>query len=363
MRHGRTLSRAEPARAQVDRRLVTWLLACAATVLATLLVGGATRLTHSGLSIVEWKPVTGVLPPLDDAAWQAEFDRYRATPEFLKVNAGMTLDGFRRIYWWEYAHRLVARFNGVIFALPLIFFATRGLLPRRVWPALAAIALLGGAQGALGWFMVQSGLVDEPRVSPLRLTAHLTLAFALFAGLVWLALDLRASPRQNQPRGPILGFVLVGALFLMVVTGGLVAGLRAGQIYNTFPLMDGHLLPPLAYASQPLWRDAVANPATAQFHHRLAALGLLCLGVAFALAARGAGRAARRAVHVVLAALVAQLALGALTVVQAVPVGLGVAHQAGAMVLLGLVLWALHEVRRDAGRFPPATARVTIGSR
>lgn len=332
-------------------------------MLATLVVGGATRLTHSGLSIVEWKPVTGVLPPLNDAVWQAEFDRYRATPEFLKVNAGMTLDGFRRIYWWEYGHRLVARFNGVVFALPLIFFATRGLLPRRVWPALAAITLLGGAQGALGWFMVQSGLVDEPRVSPLRLTAHLTLAFALFAGLVSLALDLRSDTRPRGPQGRVLGSALVGGLFLMVVTGGLVAGLRAGQLYNTFPLMDGHVVPPLVYAGQSLWRDAVANPATAQFHHRLAALVLLCLGVAFALTARGAGSAARRAAHIVLAALVGQLTLGALTVVQAVPVGLGVAHQAGAMVLLGLVLWALHEVRRDAGHFPLATARVTIGAR
>jgi cytochrome c oxidase assembly protein subunit 15 len=333
-----------------DRRYVAfWLLACAATVFATLVVGGATRLTHSGLSIVEWRPVTGTLPPLSGAAWQEEFARYRETPEYLKVNAGMSLEAFKRIYWWEYAHRLVARLNGVVFLVPFAWFLFRRRLDGRLVPSLLLVFLLGGAQGALGWFMVRSGLVDDPRVSPLRLTAHLAL-------LVWMALRLlsgRGNGAGPAPRAARrLGALVVAGVFLMVLTGGLVAGLRAGLLYNTFPLMDGRLVPPLAFAGRPLLRDLVTNPATAQLDHRLGAWLLVALVPVFWFVVRlsPATPRARLAAHLVLAGLAGQVTLGAATVLLAVPVALGVAHQAGAMALLGLALWATHEL----GAGPPA---------
>lgn len=327
-----------------------WLLACAATVFATLVVGGTTRLTHSGLSIADWRPVTGVLPPLSDTDWQAEFARYRQTPEFRKVNAGISLEGFKRIYAWEYVHRLVARLNGIVFAVPLLVFAWRGWVPRALWPSLAALFLAGAAQGALGWYMVRSGLVDEPRVSPLRLTAHLTLAFAVFAGLVWLALVLRRAPGAAVARPARPVWALLAALSLMVVTGGLVAAARAGQVFNTFPLMDGHLLPPALYVGRPSWHDLIANPATLQFHHRTVAVVSLVLALAVARGASGVGAPARQAAQVLLVAVAIQIGIGALTVVHAVPVALGVAHQAGAMVVLGLALRALHAWRATVPR-------------
>lgn len=347
-----------------DRRAAgLWLLACALTVFATLVVGGATRLTRSGLSIVEWKPVTGVVPPLGEAAWQEAFARYRETPEFRKVNASMTLEGFRRIYWWEYAHRLVARLNGVVFLVPFLHGLARGWLSRSLVPRLLLLFVLGGAQGALGWLMVSSGLVDDPRVSPLRLTAHLALAFALFAGLLWTALPLLSGPRRPAgppPRGALrLGALVLGALAAMVLTGGLVAGQRAGLVYNTFPLMDGHLVPPPAWAGRPLWRDVLTNAATLQLHHRLGAWLAAALVAAFWLAVlrSGVGARARLAAHVLLAGLVGQVALGGATVVLAVPVVLGVAHQAGAMVLFGLALWAVHEAGEPGSAGQPSGSK------
>jgi cytochrome c oxidase assembly protein subunit 15 len=339
------------------RQIALWLFACAGTVLATLVVGGATRLTRSGLSIVEWKPVTGILPPLSATAWEGEFARYRQTPEYRKVNAGMSLDDFQRIYWWEYAHRLVARLNGVVFLVPFLYFLARRRIDRGLVPSLVFVFLLGGAQGALGWFMVRSGLVDDPRVSPLRLTAHLALAFAIFALLVGWALRLLAGREEDADPAlrPVrrIGAAVVAGVFLMVLTGGMVAGLRAGLLYNTFPLMDGHLVPPLAFAGRPILRDLVSNPATAQFDHRLGAWLLAGLVPVFWMAVRlsPATRRARLAAHLLLAGLVAQVTLGAATVLLAVPVALGVAHQAGAMALLALALWARHELRARAN--PP----------
>src|SRR6266571_4767742 len=217
-----------------DRAVAAWLLACCALVFSIVVVGGITRLTHSGLSIVEWQPIVGALPPLDEAGWQETFGKYKQSPEYRLVNPGMTLDGFKIIFWWEYVHRLLGRLTGAVFFLPLLWFALRGRIPRALGWKLAGILALGAAQGALGWYMVQSGLIDNPRVSQYRLTAHLGIAFDL--------LFPRAGPVSGRLRR--FAFALAALIFVMVLSGGLVAGIRAGLAYNTFPLMNGRLVPP-----------------------------------------------------------------------------------------------------------------------
>src|SRR5271155_1419927 len=230
-----------------DRRAVAaWLFICCALVSVLVVVGGVTRLTHSGLSITEWDPIVGTLPPLSDGDWSEAFIRYRSTPEYRQVNPDMDLEAFKHIYWWEYAHRLLGRAIGVAFLLPYLWFLIRRQIPLGYAGALAAIFALGGLQGALGWYMVQSGLVDDPRVSHLRLTAHLGLAFLIFGAMLWVALSL-SRPRPASPDKPALrrfASLLVGLVYLMVLAGGLVAGIRAGFAYNSFPRMNGHWVPP-----------------------------------------------------------------------------------------------------------------------
>src|SRR6185503_18836482 len=226
-----------------DRTVAMWLLACCALVFAMVVVGGITRLTHSGLSIVEWQPIVGVLPPLGEAGWQEAFGKYRQTPEYRLVNPGMILDGFKSIFWWEYVHRLLGRLIGAAFLLPLVWFALRGRITRALTWRLAVIFGLGALQGALGWYMVQSGMVDDPRVSQYRLTAHLGIAFLIYAAMLWIAFDLLFS----RAGSPFLGlrrfaFALVALIFAMVLSGGLVAGIRARLAYSPFPLMTGKVL-------------------------------------------------------------------------------------------------------------------------
>src|SRR5512142_2690755 len=221
------------------RAMAAWLFACCALVFAIVVVGGITRLTHSGLSIVEWQPLVGAVPPLNEEEWRQTFAKYRATPEFRLRNFDMTLEGFKRIFWWEYGHRLLGRVIGVAFLVPFLYFLVRGAISRPVAWRLAGIFALGGFQGALGWFMVKSGLVDDPRVSSLRLAAHLGTAFLIYAAMLWLALglafgmDRREGARTRRHAGTLS--VLV---FVMVLTGALVAGIHAGYAYNTYPLMD-----------------------------------------------------------------------------------------------------------------------------
>src|SRR6266705_1763302 len=257
------------ARAE-DRAVAYWLLACCTLVLAMVVVGGITRLTHSGLSIVEWQPIVGTLPPLDEGAWQETFRKYQQTPEYRLVNPDMTLSGFKSIYWWEYIHRLLGRLIGAAFLLPFLWFALRGRIARVLAPPLIAIFALGALQGAMGWYMVQSGLVDDPRVSQYRLTAHLGIAFLIYAAMLWIALDLlfpRASPAPGRLRR--LAFALVALIFVMVLSGGLVAGTRAGLAYNTFPLMNGRLVPPEIFSLEPWYLNFSSNIATVQLHPRL----------------------------------------------------------------------------------------------
>src|SRR5687767_12934217 len=254
-----------------DRRAVAaWLLVCAALVFLIVVVGGVTRLTRSGLSIVEWQPLIGALPPLSEAHWQELFAKYRTTPEFRLVNFDMTLEGFKRIFWWEYAHRLLGRLIGVVFLLPFVWFLVRGRLERTLAWKLAGVFALGALQGALGWYMVKSGLVDDPRVSHFRLTAHLGVALAIFAALLWIALDLL--PGENRvPGSPSVARAaacVAAVVFVMALSGAMVAGLRAGSAYNTFPLMNGHLIPPEILMLEPWWKNFLYNMATVQFVHR-----------------------------------------------------------------------------------------------
>jgi heme a synthase len=338
----------------VSRRAVAlWLLACAALVFAMVVVGGVTRLTHSGLSIVEWQPIVGAVPPLDDSQWRETFGKYQQTPEYEQVNRGMTLEEFKRIFWWEYAHRLLGRLIGVVFFVPLAWFWVRRRIPRALLPRLAGIFVLGGLQGALGWYMVQSGLVDDPRVSQYRLAAHLGLAAAIYAAIVWTALDL-LYPRSVPAAAPRLArfsFVLVALVFVMMLSGALVAGIRAGLAYNTFPLMNGHVLPPEAFALEPRALNFFSNMALVQFDHRAIAwlLAVLVPGFWWHVRRSASPARAKRSCDLLLALLAVQIGLGIATLLLAVPVPLAAAHQAGALAVFTAALLASHALSRRAG--------------
>ena len=245
-----------PAHAAGSPAVALWLFVCCALVFAMVVVGGVTRLTHSGLSIVEWQPIVGTLPPLSDAQWQETFAKYQLTPEYQQVNKGMSLAEFKGIFWWEYFHRLLGRLIGVVFLAPLLWFiARRDIPPGHAWK-LFGIFVLGGLQGAMGWYMVKSGLVDDPRVSQFRLTAHLGLALAIFAAMFWVGLSLvhpRRATVASAPQRSVRAWAIgVAALVsVMALSGGFVAGIRAGFAYNTFPLMNGHLVPPEIFMIEP----------------------------------------------------------------------------------------------------------------
>ena len=337
-----------------DRAVGWWLAACAAMVFAMVTIGGITRLSGSGLSIAEWAPLAGILPPLSHAEWERVFALYRDTPQYRDVNFGMTLAAFETIFWWEWLHRFWGRLLGLVFLLPLIGFALAGRIRRAEAGGFALLFVLGGAQGALGWYMVASGLVDEPRVSQYRLAAHLALAFALFVALLWAALRRLVPPAEpvadeRLDRVRRLLAAALAATALTVLAGAFMAGTHAGLTYNTFPLMDGALLPDGLYAA-PWWRAPFESIETIQFNHRLLAIVTLGLVLAtwwqsrwLALAPR-----ARHVANAVAVAVVAQVALGIATLLLAVPLPLGVLHQAGAVVLLTLLVWLLHELRGPA---------------
>src|SRR5256886_10557808 len=334
-----------------ERAVAAWLLICCALVFAMVVVGGVTRLTHSGLSIVEWQPIVGALPPLDETAWQETFAKYKQTPEYRLVNPGMSLEGFKGIFWWEYIHRLLGRLIGAAFLLPLLWFALRGRIPRALAWKFAAIFGLGALQGALGWYMVQSGLVDDPRVSQYRLTAHLGIAFLIYAPMLWIALDLllpRASRTEAAPRGlRRFAFALAALIFVVALSGGLVAGTRAGLAYNTFPLMNGRFVPPEIFALEPWYLNFSNNIATVQFDHRLIAWLLAILVPWFWVRVRRnpVSERAKLGADLLLGALALQIALGIATLLLAVPVPLAAAHQAGALLVFSSALFAAHSLR------------------
>jgi cytochrome c oxidase assembly protein subunit 15 len=317
-----------------------------------VVVGGITRLTLSGLSITEWKPVVGIVPPLSAADWAAEFAKYRQIPEYRVIHFAMSLDAFKTIYYWEYFHRLLGRLIGVAFAVPFIWFLVRRQLPRRLAPPLAGILLLGFLQGALGWYLVESGLADRVEVSQYRLTAHLALALAIYAAILWAALGIVCgSPSPDESPGWRRAAEAVLLLVtLTILAGGFVAGTRAGLTYNTFPLMDGRLVPAGYAQLRPLWLNWFENTAAVQFDHR--ALAVVTAGAVFLLWAAGLRanlpKPARKALHALLAVVVLQVALGISTLLLVVPIPLAAAHQAGAVLLLTAAVILRHTLRGTA---------------
>ena len=328
------------APAAAARHIGLWLLLCCALVFALVVLGGVTRLTQSGLSIVEWQPATGILPPLSELAWQNEFAKYQVSPEYRLVNEGMSLAEYKTIYWIEYAHRLLARLVGIVFAVPFLYFLLAGRLARPLAQKLAAVLVLGAFQAALGWYMVQSGLVDRPEVSQYRLTAHLGLAVAIYGAMLWLALGLVRRmgdrPALASPFDRKITAAFAALVFLVILSGGFVAGLDAGFGYNTFPLMDGQLVPAGLFGSAPWWINPFEDPLTVQFDHRALAILTALAGIVLWLRLRSetAPAATRLWSHVVLAALAVQIVLGIFTLLYVVPIPLAAAHQAGALVLL-----------------------------
>jgi cytochrome c oxidase assembly protein subunit 15 len=327
--------------------IASWLLVIAALVLAMVVVGGITRLTESGLSITQWKPISGTLPPLTHADWLAEFARYQATPQYQKVSgpAGMTLGDFQFIYGWEWVHRLIGRALGLAFALPLLWFAVRRAIPKGYGLRLLALFALGGFQGALGWYMVQSGLVNRTEVSHFRLSAHLLSALLIFAGCIWTALDLRAlaATGENRP-ARLTGFSVatLAALTVQILLGAWVAGLRAGQVANTWPLMNGQFVPEGIDWSYGSWFALTHDPYLIHFLHRWWAWGVVAVLVLFSRRVKAAG--GRRASIAIHSAFGTQILLGIATVMSGVALPLAVAHQAVGALLLGTTVWGAHVI-------------------
>lgn len=332
-----------PARPQADAAVRAWIYLLAALVVAMVAVGGATRLTGSGLSITEWRPVTGAIPPLSESAWLAEFERYRAIPQYALVNKGMTLPEFKVIYAWEWGHRQLGRLIGLAFALPLAWFWWRGRITGRLALAMLGIGALGGLQGAVGWIMVQSGLQPGmTAVAPVKLMLHLTLASVILASLIWVATGLKAaahpSGRGEAPaRAAAIGAkVLLALVLLQIALGGLVAGSRAGLTYNTWPLMDGALIPSASalFVVSPWIENFVDNVTLVQFNHRLAAYLLLAAALLHAVALRATPAYPRARALALL--VLAQAALGIVTLLLVVPLWAGLAHQVFAMAVLAM---------------------------
>jgi cytochrome c oxidase assembly protein subunit 15 len=339
-----------PGRAGAERdarAVAVWLLVCCAMIFAMVVIGGITRLTWSGLSITEWQPVTGIVPPLSAADWTVEFDKYQQTPQYKLLNAGMALGDFKTIFLWEYVHRLWGRLIGFVYLLPFVYFLWRGRIPRRLaWP-LAGIFALGFAQGALGWYMVESGLADRIEVSQYRLTAHLALALVIYAATLWTALGLLENPSSGASRIRRGAEIVLGLVGLTIVAGGFVAGLNAGLVYNTFPLMGGRLVPADYAQLAPFVRNWFENVAAVQFDHRMLAMTTIVSVIALWQAGRRdtLPLPAQRALHALLAIAVLQLSLGISTLLLVVPIPLAAAHQAGAVLLLSAAIVLRHTLR------------------
>jgi len=336
---------------QYDRQIAIWLLVICALIFVMVVLGGVTRLTHSGLSMTDWKPITGWLPPLSDQAWMAEFERYKQFPEYKKVNFGIDLAGFKSIFWFEFSHRVLGRSIGMVYLIPFLYFLWRKRVSGALMPKLWLMFFLGGLQGAMGWWMVSSGLVDRPDVSHYRLTAHLGLAIVIYAYGLWIAMAL-LKPAATHLRDRIQKFyraalILVAAIFVVILSGGLVAGLDAGFAYNTFPTMNGQWIPDDIAMMSPWFVNIFENTITVQFDHRWLAIATATGAVIFWLRATRIDLStnARVVIHLLLVAVVLQITLGIVTLVNVVPVSVAAAHQAGALLLLTAALAAAHALR------------------
>ena len=335
------------------RAIRAWLLAVAVLVFAMVVVGGATRLTESGLSITEWQPVAGTLPPLSADAWQDLFDKYKAIPQYQSLNPGMSLDAFKTIFWWEWTHRLLGRVIAVVFLLPFLWFLWRGMIARDLWVRLWMLFGLGAVQAAVGWWMVSSGLAERVEVSQYRLAFHLTLACAIYVAVLWTAQEQKHRPGSPAPaRLRVSAKLLLGLVLVQIYLGALVAGLRAGLIYNTWPLIDGTFVPAASqlFFAEPWWRNVFENPLTAQFDHRMVAyllFGLTALHAIQVARTHGSGAALSGALAL-LGAVALQATLGIFTLLEQAPLALALTHQGMAMVVLTIA--AVHAQRMTASR-------------
>jgi len=332
------------------RQVGLWLAICAATILAMILLGGVTRLTNSGLSMVEWRPLLGIIPPLNQEQWLAVFAKYKNSPEYQIVNAGMSLAEFKYIFMYEYLHRVLGRVIGVLFFVPYCYFLVKGRIPVGYRGKLAMLFVLGGCQGLLGWFMVKSGLVDNPRVSHYRLTAHLGLAVLIFGFMVWLASALFEPNRRHTAPSTVvarLSTLLVALIYLMILSGGLVAGSRAGYAWSTWPLMGDSFVPPCLYTTCPAWLAAFEDITTIQFNHRMFAYLIALLGGALVVAIwrNHTDAASRRAAALFGALLATQLTLGIYTILHHVPIASAAAHQVVGVALFGSAIYLARRLR------------------
>lgn len=336
----------------MQKPIAIWLLICCALVFAMVVVGGVTRLTDSGLSIVEWQPIVGTMPPITQADWDVLLEKYRATPQYQQVNKGMSVDEFKSIFWWEYFHRVLGRLIGLVFFVPFVYFLIRKQINRSLGIKLTGIFILGGLQGFMGWYMVMSGLVNDPHVSQYRLTAHLGLAFVIFATMLWVALGVLSPVSAEAGNDKLVrlrrfAYGLSSLIFIMVLSGGFVAGIRAGLTYNTFPLMNGYLIPPDLFVLEPWYRNFFDNMTTVQFDHRLIAWILAFLVPLFWYQSRQVKLSAttRLACNLFLLMLAIQISLGIATLLYVVPIPLAASHQGGAVLLFAASLWVSHRLR------------------
>jgi cytochrome c oxidase assembly protein subunit 15 len=344
-------------RERTNRALVRWwLYLVCLLIFAMVMVGGATRLTDSGLSITEWKPIHGIIPPLSASDWQQELEKYRQIPEYQLQNKGMSMAEFQFIYWWEWGHRFLGRIIGFVFAIPLLFFWLTGRLEKRLKPRLLFLLFLGGLQGFIGWWMVKSGLVDRVDVSQYRLATHLTLACIIFAYALWVARGLALHSTQLVPPRILGIFAALTTLLVLfqIFLGGLVAGLDAGLTYNEWPLMGGSLIPDGLGFLEPIWRNWFENPVTVQFNHRMGAYLLVAVIAAQWLVARRSSAEAphRRRTFLVLIVALLQATIGIATLVLQVPLHLALTHQAMAVILLA---FAVAHWRGIVGPYPAVT--------
>jgi cytochrome c oxidase assembly protein subunit 15 len=330
---------------QASRKAVgVWLLAIALIILAMVTIGGLTRITGSGLSITEWDPIMGAIPPLNDAQWAEAFAKYQKIPQYVLENRGMSLEGFQGIFWWEWTHRFLGRLLGVAFFLPFLWFAWKGAIRKSDWPRMLLLFVLGGLQGFIGWWMVQSGLETRVSVSQYRLAIHLGAALLLLIAILWIALEyLQGRKASPKPAGYAFGFVAL--IYAQMLLGALVAGLHAGLIYNTWPDMDGHVFPEHPFFSAPWWINFFENPGLAQFDHRIGAY--VVAGFAVWIFARGVrlGGFAKKSAKLVAAITAFQVGLGIATLLLQAPEGLAALHQVTAAALLCAAVWHAYELR------------------
>jgi len=336
-----------------DLKIARWLIFVAAVIFMMILLGGSTRLTHSGLSMVDWKPIMGVIPPISESEWQESFLKYQSFPEYQKKNIGMNLTEYQSIFYFEYLHRLLGRLIGLLFFIPFMFYWLRGVIRKPMLPQMITMFILGGFQGLLGWYMVKSGLVNDPHVSQYRLTAHLIAAIAIYSYILWVAFGLIKNHSRSSQQEMSTFFryskYLVGLIVIMIISGGFVAGTKAGFAFNTFPLMAGQLVPDGMYSLNPFWLNWFENITTVQFNHRLIATLLLLIIPVFLykLYQSTTLTHVRFVVLLIFMMLLLQITLGISTLILHVPVPLAVSHQGGAVLLLSLFIYLTRQLKRD----------------